>query len=198
MTEESSTTTAQSLQRFTDSLGARIAWAVAKAAIASIVTGSIAMATGYVREMRDDIKAAAARTAALETDQRITSDRLDSLKRVSDATVISLQQIGSREGAAGFRHRADEERSSGRRLTREAPAMKYRFSIVVLALAVAGCATDKPAKPPVAKPETYPLRVDIAAPAVACPPPRVEAPGWKPYAQKLERLLGIDPPEDSP
>lgn len=103
MTENAPTSTpAESFQRFTESLGARIAWTAAKAGVAAIVTASIAMGTGYVREMRDDIKAATARTTKLEMDQRLTTDRLENLQKVSDATVAALTQISNQVTRQGF------------------------------------------------------------------------------------------------
>lgn len=86
---------AETLQRVGQTAGAQVAWLVLKVLVTTFVAGSIALATGYVRDMRDDIKVVAQKTEAQDKAQALTDQRVDNLQRVSDATVLTLQQMAA-------------------------------------------------------------------------------------------------------
>ena len=96
MSEDQPTSPPGALQRFGEAASVRLLWMVAKVLVTTIVTGSIALATGYVREMRDDIKVATQSTQKLTMDQHDTTIQVANLQKVSDATVLALQQIDGR------------------------------------------------------------------------------------------------------
>jgi hypothetical protein len=96
MSEDSPNTQLGALQRFGEAAAVRLAWIVAKVLVTATVTGSIALATGYIRDMRDDIKVARQSTEQLTLDQHDTTIQVANLQKVSDATVVALQQIDGR------------------------------------------------------------------------------------------------------
>lgn len=96
MTDESPNGQPGALQRLGEAASVRLLWIVAKVLVTTTVTGSIALATGYVREMRDDIKVATQSTQKLTMDQHDTTIQVNNLQKVSDATVLALQQIDGR------------------------------------------------------------------------------------------------------
>jgi hypothetical protein len=96
MSENTPTPPIGALQRIGETASARLLWIVAKVLVTTTVTGSIALATGYVREMRDDIKVASQRTQDLTLTQHDTTAKVDNLQKVSDASVLALQSIDRR------------------------------------------------------------------------------------------------------
>lgn len=86
---------AQSLQRMSQGAAAQLVWTMAKVLVTVFITGTIAIATGYVRDMRDDIKVVALKADAQDKAQAVTDIKVNALQRVSDSTVLTLQAIGT-------------------------------------------------------------------------------------------------------
>lgn len=86
---------ADALQRLGQSASAQLVWTAGKVLLATFISGSIALGVGYIRDMRDDVKTALARTTEQDKAQSLMEQRVSLLQRVSDSTVLTLQQIGT-------------------------------------------------------------------------------------------------------
>lgn len=81
------------MARMGQTAGAQMAWLVAKVVVTLFVSGAIAMATGYVKDMRDDLRTVSTRVEAQNTQSQLQAQRMDGLSKVSDATVTALQSL---------------------------------------------------------------------------------------------------------
>lgn len=86
--------TAESLERMTQTAWAQLLWMLAKVVVTAFVSGSIAMGVGYVRDMRNEVMRVGQQLTRQDKAQALTEQRVDDLKQVSDATVVTLRQLG--------------------------------------------------------------------------------------------------------
>lgn len=89
------------MQQLGQSPGAQFTWWLLKTLATTFVTGSIGMACYYVKDIRDDVRAAGTRIEMVERKQdstdsaeALTAQRVDNLSRVSDQTILTLRQLG--------------------------------------------------------------------------------------------------------
>ena len=88
------------MQRAGQTAIAQVAWTALKALVVSFIAGSIALGTGYVKDIRDANDKTNARLEGLSTiqasqdkTQSLLAQKVDGLQKVSDATVTALQVI---------------------------------------------------------------------------------------------------------
>src|SRR5574337_256180 len=81
------------MQRMTHNAGEQLAWLVAKICVTWFVSGAITLATGYMRDMRDNLRTVSSRVEAQNTQSMLQQQRVENLSKVSDATVSALQSL---------------------------------------------------------------------------------------------------------
>lgn len=82
-----------SVQRMGQSAGAQLAWVAAKCLVTLFITGSLAMAVGYVRDMRDDLRSVSSRAELLGTQNQLQDQSIASINAVSAATISTLKAL---------------------------------------------------------------------------------------------------------
>lgn len=83
----------ESVQRMGQTAGAQLARVVAKVLVTLFVSGMVTMVTGYVKDMRDDLRTACAKIEAQQTAQALLSQRVEGVSKITDATVAALNAI---------------------------------------------------------------------------------------------------------
>jgi esterase/lipase len=86
-------TAIESMQRMGQSPGGQMAWMISKVIVTLIVTGAAAMGTSYIKDMRDDIRNVSNLANSQDKTQALTTQKIDNLSKVSDATVATLQAL---------------------------------------------------------------------------------------------------------
>lgn len=85
----------QHVQEMMDSPGGKVLWALSKILVTVLITALVAISTSKLSDISESQKDQTA--ANIRQDQNIIllQQRTDALQKVSDATVVSLQQIGN-------------------------------------------------------------------------------------------------------
>lgn len=86
--------TPESLERLAQSARGQLVWVMAKVLVTAFVSSSIGLGVGYVRDMRNEVVRVGQQLTRQDKAQALTQQRVDDLKHVSDATVVTLQQMG--------------------------------------------------------------------------------------------------------
>lgn len=96
-TEDHDLTTAERIEQV-HSMGqtaaGQLAWGVAKVVVTAFVMGFIALSTGYVRDMRDDLRTVTQKSEIQERSMALMQMQITNMSKVSDATVAALQTMG--------------------------------------------------------------------------------------------------------
>lgn len=82
-----------SMQRIGQTAAAQLVWLVAKVLVTLFVSGAIALGTGYVKDMRDDLRTVSTKVEAQNTKSQLQQQSMDGLAKVTDATVLALQSL---------------------------------------------------------------------------------------------------------
>lgn len=75
------------------SAGGQLLWVAAKVLVTLFLGGMVTMATGYVKDMRDDLRVASTKIDAQDKAQALMQQRIGDMGKVSDATVTALQAL---------------------------------------------------------------------------------------------------------
>ena len=82
------------MQHNAQSSAAQLAWVVAKIVVTLFISATITMATGYVRDMRDDLRLVSNKVEQQGTQTLLQQQSLNGQQKVTDAAVLALQALG--------------------------------------------------------------------------------------------------------